>query len=49
MPQRLPDTIRNAVIESWLKGYSRDKIATECRVSTGAVSSIVYEWTHNTG
>jgi hypothetical protein len=49
MPQKLPDTIRETVIEKWLLGDSRDGIAVECNISAGAVSNIVYEWRNSIG
>ena len=49
MPQRLPESIRSAVNEKWLLGYSRNRIAIECQISTGAVSNIVEEWSHSVG
>lgn len=46
MPQRLPDSLRDAVIEHWLLGYSRNSIALQFKISGGAVSSIVEEWAY---
>jgi hypothetical protein len=44
MPSRLPDHIKTLVIQQWLKGEPRDKIAFENGVSTGAVTDIVNQW-----
>lgn len=49
MPQKIHDTIKDVVVEKWLSGYSRNSIAIECQISTGAVSNIVEEWTHLVG
>ena len=46
--QILPD-IRSAVVRYYLKGYSREQIASQCMVSTGAVTNIVNEWRNNIG
>lgn len=44
MPARLHDFTRSTVIEKWLQGLSRDSIARQCNISTGAVSNIVAGW-----
>ena len=44
IPARLPDNIRSNVIQQWLAGYQRDRIAFECGISAGAVSSITSDW-----
>ena len=44
MPYRLPDNVKTPVIQQWLAGHPRDKIAIDCGISTGAVSNIVNEW-----
>jgi hypothetical protein len=49
LPDRLPEAVRWAVTEKWLLGTSRNSIAIECRISAGAVSSIVDEWSHAVG
>lgn len=49
MPQRLPDTVRWLVVERWLMGQSRNTIASDTHISTGAVSGIVDEWSHAAG
>jgi hypothetical protein len=35
MLPRLPDNIRSAVIQQWLAGHPRDKIAFDCGISAG--------------
>ena len=44
MPYRLPDNVKTPVIQQWLAGHTRDKIANDCGISTGAVSNMVNEW-----
>lgn len=44
MPARLHDFTRSTVIEKWLQGLSRDSIARQCNISTGAVSNIIAGW-----
>ena len=44
MPSKLPDSIKTDVIQQWLTGHSRDKVAFDCGISAGAVSNIVNEW-----
>jgi hypothetical protein len=44
MPSKLPDNIKSNVIQQWLAGRARDKIAFDCGISTGAVSNITNEW-----
>jgi hypothetical protein len=44
MPTKLPEVIISPVIQQWLKGISRDDIATECGISAGAVTHIVNQW-----
>jgi hypothetical protein len=41
MGGKIPKPIRVQVIRAWLEGKSRDKIAQELEISTGAVSSII--------
>src|SRR5918993_4798453 len=45
----IPDHIRSAVINSWMRGNSRDKIASEVNISTGSVSSIKEQWQNSIG
>src|SRR5688572_3521650 len=44
MPARLSDNIKSLVIQQWLKGEPRDKIASDNGLSAGAVINIVNEW-----
>ena len=41
MGGKIPRPIRLQVIRMWLEGKSRDKIADESQISTGAVSNII--------
>jgi hypothetical protein len=38
MPSKLPDNIKSLVIQQWLKGEQRDKIAADNGLSAGAVT-----------
>lgn len=49
MTSRIPETLRTAVVEKWLLGYTRSEITIECGISGGAISSIVDEWRHSVG
>jgi hypothetical protein len=44
MPAKLPETTKSLVIQLWLAGHQRDKIAFDCGISAGAVTNIVNEW-----
>ena len=44
MPSKLPDHIKSLVIQQWLQGESRDKIAGDNGLSAGGVTNIVNEW-----
>src|SRR5215207_3995462 len=44
MPTKLPDNIKSLVIQQWLKGEQRDKIAADNGLSAGAVTNIVNNW-----
>ena len=44
MPTKLPDNFKSLVIQEWLKGVQRDKIAGDSGLSAGAVTNIVNEW-----
>jgi transcriptional regulator with XRE-family HTH domain len=44
MGGKIPRPIRVQAIRSWLEGKSRDKIAEELGISTGAVSSIIKDF-----
>jgi hypothetical protein len=41
MPAQIPRQIKNAVIQRWLSGISREKIAKEFTIGAGTVSNIV--------
>jgi hypothetical protein len=49
MPAAIPETIKSQVIIQWLQGLSRDAIARDNSISTGAVSNIINEWTNTLG
>jgi DNA repair exonuclease SbcCD ATPase subunit len=49
MPAAIPETIKSRVIIQWLQGLSRDAIACDNKISTGAVSNIVNDWTNTLG
>ena len=44
MPSKLPDVMKSLVIQQWLQGTSRDKIAAENDLSSGSVTNIISEW-----
>ena len=44
MGGKIPRPIRVQVIKAWLEGKSRDKIAEELKISTGAVSDIIKDF-----
>jgi hypothetical protein len=46
---KISEMLRWAVVEKWMLGYLRSEIASECGISTGAVSSIVDDWRRSTG
>ena len=48
---RIPisDHIRSAIINAWMSGKSRDKIAPEVNISTGSVSNIIEQWQNKIG
>ena len=41
MPSAIDELIKRRVIQQWISGCSRDKIAAENNIGTGTVSSIV--------
>src|SRR5919109_1586618 len=45
MGGKIPRPIRHQVIKSWLDAKSRDTIAKELQISTGAVSGIIKDFT----
>jgi hypothetical protein len=46
---KLTDNLRSLVIQQWLQGAKRDKIAGDNGLSAGAVTNIVNEWRHALG
>jgi hypothetical protein len=44
MPTKLSDNIKSLMIQQWLAGHERDKIAFDCSNSAGSVTNIVDEW-----
>jgi hypothetical protein len=44
MPARLPDNYKSLVIQAWLNGEQRDKIAGDNGLSAGSVTNIIKEW-----
>jgi hypothetical protein len=44
MPSKLPDSYKSLVIQEWLNGEQRDKIAADNGLSAGSVTNIVNEW-----
>ena len=49
MPTAIPEMIKSRVIVQWLQGLSRDAMARDNNISTGAVSNIINEWTNALG
>jgi hypothetical protein len=49
MPSKLPDNFKSLVIQQWLSGTQRDKIAAENGLSAGAVTNLVNEWSRGLG
>jgi hypothetical protein len=44
MPSKLPDDYKSLVIQAWLNGEQRDKIAVDYGLAAGSVTNIVNEW-----
>jgi hypothetical protein len=44
MPSRLPENYKSLVIQEWLNGEQRDKIAVDNGLGAGSVTNIVNEW-----
>jgi hypothetical protein len=44
MPAKIADSVKSSVIQRWIQGKSRDSIAIEIGLSSGAVSMIVSDW-----
>ena len=49
MPTAIPEMIKSRVIVQWLQGLSRDAMARDNNISTGAVSNIINELTNALG
>jgi hypothetical protein len=49
LPAHTPNDIRLGAIHYWLKGISRDDIATIFNISSGGVTNIINEWRNNIG
>lgn len=45
----IPEHIKSAVIDAWMMGKARDKIASEFNISTGSVSNIIEKWQNRIG
>jgi hypothetical protein len=44
-----PEHIKSRVIDAWMMGKTRDKIASEFNISTGSVSNIIEQWQNSIG
>ncbi len=44
MPAAIDSVIKKQVVNQWLSGYSRERIAAGNGVGTGTVSNIIEEW-----
>ena len=49
MPASLPENVKSSVIQQWLQGKTRDSIAMDTGLSTGAVTNIINEWRKGLG
>jgi hypothetical protein len=47
MPSPIQEIIKRRVIERWLSGESRDKIASDLQIGAGTVSGIVSDYKKN--
>jgi hypothetical protein len=47
MPSPIQEVIRRRVIEQWISGFPRDKIASDLQIGAGTVSSIVSDFKKN--
>jgi hypothetical protein len=45
----IPEHIKSGIIVAWLKGETRDNIASEFNISTGSVSNIIEQWQNMIG
>jgi hypothetical protein len=46
---KIPDYLRSSVIQEWLQGEQRDKIASDTGLSAGAVTNTINEWKQGSG
>ena len=44
MPSRLPHNYKSLVIQQWLNGEQRDKIAVDNGLGAGSVTNVISEW-----
>jgi hypothetical protein len=44
-----PEHIKSGIIDAWMTGKTRDKIASEFNISTGSVSNIIEQWQDRIG
>ena len=44
MPAAIDSQIKKQVINQWLSGDNRDRIATDNNIGAGTVSNIINEW-----
>ena len=49
MTSKLPNNFKSLVIQEWLSGTQRDRIAAENGLSAGAVTNLVNEWSRGLG
>ncbi len=47
MPSAIDEIIKKRVIEQWINGFPRDKIASDLQIGAGTVSNIVSEFKNN--
>lgn len=45
----IPEYTKQLIIDAWMKGKTRDRIATEFNISTGSVSNIIQQWQNSIG
>src|SRR5687768_6260730 len=46
---QIAEYIKSAVIDAWMMGKSREKIASEFNISTGSVSNVIEQWQNRIG
>jgi hypothetical protein len=49
MGLKIPESIRSEVMQKWLQGLSRNKIAAICGISQAATSGIIDDWKRSVG